>query len=68
MSMFNISSLFEKTYNKVVTVGIADSAFRATRICPLNPNIFPDHLFTSSLVTSLEENSDNMEVEFGNSG
>lgn len=55
VSIYQISSLFTRAYNKAATVGIALSGFKATGISPLNPNIFPDHLYLPSAATDIPE-------------
>lgn len=55
VSIYQVSKLFNKAYEKTATFEIARSAFRATGISPFNPGIFPDHLFLPSLTTDVEE-------------
>ncbi|KAI4465189.1 hypothetical protein MML48_3g00002243 [Holotrichia oblita] len=55
VSIYQIASLFTRAYNKTATVGIALSGFKATGISPLNPNIFPDHLYLPSAATDIRE-------------
>lgn len=48
--------LFGQAYSKAATIQIALSGFKVTSINPLNPNIFPDHLFLPCSVVDINQN------------
>ena len=58
VTQFQISSLMNAAYGKAATAGIATSGFRQTGIVPLNPDIFPDHLYAPADVTDQPEASE----------
>ncbi|KAJ3655638.1 hypothetical protein Zmor_014759 [Zophobas morio] len=51
ITLYQISGLFCAAYSKSATVENALSGFRSSGISPLNPDIFPDHLYAPSEVT-----------------
>lgn len=55
VTIYQVSKLFSTAYEKAATIEIALSGFRATGISPLNPNIFPDHVFLPSLATDVPD-------------
>lgn len=55
VTIYQVSKLFNHAYEKTATLEIATSAFRATGISPLNPDVFPEHLFLPSLTTDVAE-------------
>lgn len=55
VTIYQVSKLFSTAYEKAATIEIALSGFRATGISPLNPNIFPDHVFLPSLTTDVPD-------------
>ena len=64
VTQFKISSLLHAAYEKAATAGIATSEFRQTGIIPLNPDIFPDHLYAQAEVTDQPERSNEVFVLF----
>lgn len=50
---FQVAEIFNPAYMKAATVKNATSGFSATGICPLNPNIFPEWMFSPADVTDI---------------
>jgi transposase-like protein len=46
VTQFQVAGLFSKAFQRAASVSTAAHAFESTGIVPLNPNIFPDHLFS----------------------
>ncbi|KAI4463424.1 hypothetical protein MML48_4g00005081 [Holotrichia oblita] len=51
VNLYQISELFNAAYITAATVQNAVSGYAATGIQPLNPDIFPDHLYSPSATT-----------------
>ncbi|KAJ8890678.1 hypothetical protein PR048_010187 [Dryococelus australis] len=45
VSQYQISKLFSAAYGKAATLVIPESGFQNTGFWPVNPDIFPDHMF-----------------------
>lgn len=59
---YQVGELFKEAYEKAATVGNATSGFLNTGIVPLNPNIFPEWMFSPSITTDIPiEEDDNIE-------
>lgn len=54
VTVHDVGALFGPAYIRSATQQNALSAFQATGICPLNPDIFPDHLFKPAETTDRE--------------
>ena len=53
VTALQISRLFGLAYGKAATVSNAVNGFKVTGICPFNPLIFPDHVYSPSDVTDI---------------
>ncbi|KAJ4449520.1 hypothetical protein ANN_00920 [Periplaneta americana] len=51
ITQFQIADLFSEVYGKAATITNALGGFSSTGICPLNSDIFPDHLFSPAAPT-----------------
>lgn len=60
VGLYQVASIFGRAYGSVASVGNITSGFEKTGIYPLNPHVFPDHLFLPSEVT---ENVIEMEMD-----
>ena len=58
VTQFQISALLNAAYGKAATAGIATNGFLKTGLVPLNPEIFPDHLYAPADVTDKPETPD----------
>ena len=56
VTQFQIAKIFRIAYSKSATIQNAEHGFAATGIFPLNPEIFPEHLYSPAEVTNVEEN------------
>lgn len=68
LSQYQIARLFGQAYSKTAQTAIAESGFLKTGIWPVNPDIFPDHLFSPSETTNirLKINANNSNEEIDN--
>jgi hypothetical protein len=64
VTQFQISGIFNSAYRKAASAGTATNGFRQTGIVPLNPDIFPGHLYSPANVTDRpEEETDVFSIE-----
>ena len=56
VTQFQVASLFSEAYGKTATISNALSGFLSTGINPLNPDIFPEHLFNPAAPTDRPQN------------
>ncbi|XP_069695651.1 uncharacterized protein [Periplaneta americana] len=61
VTQYQIAALFSVAYGKAATNHNALSGFSKTGIWPLNPDVFPDHVFNAAAITDrvIQENFEN---------
>lgn len=52
---FQVAEIFNAAYMKAATIKNATSGFASTGISPLNPDVFPEWMFSASDVTNIPE-------------
>ena len=52
VTQYQIAALFSEAYGKAATNHNALSGFSKTGIWPLNPDVFPDHVFSAAAITN----------------
>ena len=53
ISIYQVCKIAGQAYVNFFSMENITSAFSATRLCPLNPKIFPEHAFLSAAVTDI---------------
>lgn len=64
VTQFQIAKLFSSAYGKAATIAIASAGFAKCGIFPVNPDIFPEHLFTPSIVTYVAVDKDTENIAY----
>lgn len=62
ISAYDVAELFAESYGRAATVKIAENAFRAPGIWPVNRNFFPEHFYAPSRVLESGDNTLNNET------